>query len=341
MPMYHEDAPNGAPRIGVHASVAVELDWVLGAALRPDFRIDHPDLDALYSEFPDLAERASQLWSDVPLSCGGFMELEIIAHHGGLLFSADGDALVGRLAELCATVPVDYELASETDEDRAVLLERLRRLHDSADLRSRYVALIADVWAAVQGTWDGRGRHAVEAALAGRRDQVARGAPWEEVARSECHGFPIAPRLVARLGPDDEVAVVPAYFTHKGLIFDLPGVVVIGVRADATGAQARSRTAQLARRLKTISDPTRLAILDALRSGPRTVSELATTFSLAQPTVSNHVKLLRDAGLIANASDRGRRELVVQHDVVVDLLAHLHHVLTGDLPPDSVSGSPA
>ncbi len=334
--MYHEDAPNGAPRIGVHASVAVELDWALGAALRPDFRVDNPALDALYTEFPDLAERAHAMWSDVPNSCGGFMELDIIAYHGGLLFSTDADALIGQLPELCTTVPVDYELASETEEDRAALLERLRRLRDSADLRARYVALISDVWAALQGVWDSQGRHAVEAAIAGRRDQAARGAPWEEVARSECHGFPIAPRLVARLGPNDEVAVVPAYFTHKGLIFDLPGVVVIGVRADATGAQARTRTAQLARRLKTISDPTRLAILDALRTGPRTVSELATTFSLAQPTVSNHVKLLRDAGLIANGSDRGRRELVVQHDVVVDLLAHLHHVLTGDLPSDQV-----
>jgi DNA-binding transcriptional ArsR family regulator len=123
--------------------------------------------------------------------------------------------------------------------------------------------------------------------------------------------------------------VVPAFFTHKGLLVDLPGVVVVGVRTDTTGAQARARTEALARRLKAISDPTRLAMLDALRNGPLTVTEIAVAFALAQPTVSNHVKVLRDAGLVSDVRDGTRRHLIVEHREVEELLTNLHDVLSG------------
>jgi DNA-binding transcriptional ArsR family regulator len=134
------------------------------------------------------------------------------------------------------------------------------------------------------------------------------------------------------------VVVVPAFFTHKGLLVDLPGVVVVGVRTDTTGAHARARTEALARRLKAISDPTRLAILDALRSGPRTATEIAAAFSLAQPTVSNHVKLLRDAGLVSDERSGTRRNLVVQHDMVEELIRSLHDVLSDH--PSHAHGEP-
>ena len=105
-------------------------------------------------------------------------------------------------------------------------------------------------------------------------------------------------------------------------------MVVIGVRTDITGAHARARTEALARRLKALSDPTRLAILDALRNGPRTITEVAAAFSLAQPTVSNHVKILRDAGLVVDERQGTRRRLIVQHEVVEELISNLHDTLS-------------
>jgi DNA-binding transcriptional ArsR family regulator len=118
------------------------------------------------------------------------------------------------------------------------------------------------------------------------------------------------------------VAVIPAFFAHLGSLVDLPGTVLIGVRADGSDVQARARARLLAQRMKTISDPTRLAMLEALRWGPLTVGELATRFSLAQPTVSNHIKVLREAGIVSHGSDGGRR-LVVQREVLADLLEQL------------------
>jgi len=47
-----------------------------------------------------------------------------------------------------------------------------------------------------------------------------------------------------------------------------------------------------------IADPTRRAILDALRQGERSAGSLATLFPVSRPAVSKHLRVLRTAGLI-------------------------------------------
>jgi DNA-binding transcriptional ArsR family regulator len=44
--------------------------------------------------------------------------------------------------------------------------------------------------------------------------------------------------------------------------------------------------------------------------------------------VSNHVKLLRDAGLVIDVRDGTRRNLMVQNDVVEELITNLHDTLS-------------
>lgn len=51
------------------------------------------------------------------------------------------------------------------------------------------------------------------------------------------------------------------------------------------------------------SDPSRLSILDALRSGPLTVTEIVGKTGLSQPNVSNHLGCLRDCGLVVAEQD--------------------------------------
>ena len=318
-------------KVGAHTSIAVELEWVLAAARRDDFRAAHPTLVRVYEDDPDLLERARSFWGpEATGSCTGYMELMVLAHQVGMLLSDDADALLARLEEAC-TMPVDedaHALHSETEEDRQAVFVRLRALRASSDLRRRYVALAADAWGAVRDDWERYGRGAVELAVETRREALGRGTDWHEVVRSGCFGE-LLDRCASGLRPDGELAVIPAFFTHKGLLFDLPGVVVVGVRIDTTGLQARARTEVLARRLKAISDPTRLAILDALRSGPHTVTELAAAFALAQPTVSNHVRVLREAGLVTDERDGTRRNLIVRPDAADDLLSNLRGVLAG------------
>jgi DNA-binding transcriptional ArsR family regulator len=47
-----------------------------------------------------------------------------------------------------------------------------------------------------------------------------------------------------------------------------------------------------------IADPTRRAILDALRRGERSAGEIAALFPVSRPAVSKHLRVLRNAGLI-------------------------------------------
>src|SRR5262249_34530146 len=48
-------------------------------------------------------------------------------------------------------------------------------------------------------------------------------------------------------------------------------------------------------------DPTRRAILTRLRDGDASVSELAAPFSISQPAISKHLKVLERAGLISRS----------------------------------------
>jgi DNA-binding transcriptional ArsR family regulator len=50
--------------------------------------------------------------------------------------------------------------------------------------------------------------------------------------------------------------------------------------------------------LKAFADPTGLAILMWLAHNPASVTEIARQFKLSQPTVSAHVQLLREVGVI-------------------------------------------
>ena len=56
-----------------------------------------------------------------------------------------------------------------------------------------------------------------------------------------------------------------------------------------------------------LANPTRRAILARLASGEATVNELAEPFSMSQPAISKHLKVLERAGLISRGSDAQRR----------------------------------
>lgn len=59
--------------------------------------------------------------------------------------------------------------------------------------------------------------------------------------------------------------------------------------------------------LDVIAEPTRRRILDAVRDGERSVSELVEVVGMHQPGVSRHLKVLRDAGLVEVRRDAQRR----------------------------------
>jgi DNA-binding transcriptional ArsR family regulator len=74
--------------------------------------------------------------------------------------------------------------------------------------------------------------------------------------------------------------------------------------------------ARLSRLFAVLSDPVRLRILHCLGDGPRSVTEIALTCGLKQPNTSKHLRVLRDAAIVAG----GRDGVVVRYEIVEPLV---------------------
>lgn len=56
-----------------------------------------------------------------------------------------------------------------------------------------------------------------------------------------------------------------------------------------------------------IADPNRRHLLEELRRGPKTVTELASGLTVSRPAVSQHLKVLLDAGLVSARAEGTKR----------------------------------
>lgn len=63
-----------------------------------------------------------------------------------------------------------------------------------------------------------------------------------------------------------------------------------------------------------IADPNRRFILEELRRTPRTVGGLADTMPVSRPAVSQHLKVLLDAGLVSVTAEGTKRIYAVNND---------------------------
>jgi DNA-binding transcriptional ArsR family regulator len=68
-----------------------------------------------------------------------------------------------------------------------------------------------------------------------------------------------------------------------------------------------STTLNLDAAFSALADPTRRGILARLAQGEATVMELAKPFEMTQPAISQHLKVLEDAGLVARRVDGTKR----------------------------------
>ena len=56
-----------------------------------------------------------------------------------------------------------------------------------------------------------------------------------------------------------------------------------------------------------LANPVRRQLLDLLRDGPRPVVDVAGAFAMSRPAVSQHLRVLKEAGLVTDTSDGARR----------------------------------
>jgi DNA-binding transcriptional ArsR family regulator len=74
--------------------------------------------------------------------------------------------------------------------------------------------------------------------------------------------------------------------------------------------------------LHALNDPTRLAILQRLAQGPLPVVELTRSFAVSRPAISQHLKILKDAGLVSNRAQGTQRIYEIDPNGVEALKAH-------------------
>jgi ArsR family transcriptional regulator len=98
----------------------------------------------------------------------------------------------------------------------------------------------------------------------------------------------------------------------------------------------REQAQRMAAIAKALGDPIRLQLVDVLRkhAGKVCVCELVPLFDLSQPTVSHHLKVLRDAGIVESE----RKGLWAYYYVIPESLQEFSAWLT---PSSSASTTPA
>jgi DNA-binding transcriptional ArsR family regulator len=80
--------------------------------------------------------------------------------------------------------------------------------------------------------------------------------------------------------------------------------------------------------LAALGDPTRRAIFERLADRPRAVGELARDLPVSRPAVSQHLKVLKDAGLVIDRPAGNRRIYQLDPDGVGALRAYLDQFWT-------------
>lgn len=296
--------------VSFDTSVAAELLFLLRSLGEGGHGPHAERIPVALASSPELVAEAAGLWPE-PLPA---WELLVLAHEAG---SLTGLLDVGQLERACMTVPLDLPLRSEPARDREVVLERLGRLRHDEALRRHYLAVVGSVWSAVAGQWE-ETLPTLTATLAECRRRAGRGETWQEALKGVDFSRPTLQAGFERAR--NEGSALVAVCSYGGsLTLDLPGVQFFAFSVRPAAVFDRAAHEVLARRLRALADPTRLALCHLLAEGPRQVGEIAHELGISQPTVSNHVKVLREAGLLSGRSGE-RRSIVLDGDAISELL---------------------
>ena len=71
--------------------------------------------------------------------------------------------------------------------------------------------------------------------------------------------------------------------------------------------------------LAVLADPTRRRVFERLRAGPRPVGALAAGLPVSRPAVSQHLKALKEAGLVEERSEGTRRIYSLRREGLIEL----------------------
>ena len=318
----------GAPiRRLVSPSAPAELAWLLNLLVQTApyaepalSELEESILPGVTGMRDTVRRKFRGLWDDEVAGCP---ELLAAAHHSGCLLDGDPARLFQWLARSTSRAAPAYELLSEPAALRGPIATRIDLVCARGALRSRYGELLQEVWQVARGPWEREGRRIVEQACGRWRERVEGAGQIEDL---------VAPRhplkRADQLGFDDLLAgraslvVSPLYFCMSGgHVVDVNEYVHIGVPASDLLPVRKVRDAMfVADRVRVLAEPTRVHVLIQIMSAPAGVMELARALRMSQPTVSGHIKVLRNAGLIQQRTQGTRSVFVASRKRIEQLL---------------------
>jgi len=83
--------------------------------------------------------------------------------------------------------------------------------------------------------------------------------------------------------------------------------------------QSREALIKIADNFRALSEPTRLAILQDLKAGPKTVNELVDSIGTTQPNISKQLRILFHAGFVSREQRGNFAHYAMQGDFVLRL----------------------
>jgi len=224
----------------------------------------------------------------------------VLAYRAGTLVGPDLHGFFPRIeAEAAKGGPMPSLRVESPDvvEGTRTLLEELRT--DPAE-RAAYVSLIEGIWSAVRQEWEEQGLPSVMATVKRWTHELASGIPYRQVlgGHEVMPGRPEIDAIVDKAAAEGRLVLTPVWFGGIVHVYELDGTLYVGRGIRIHHLSERELATTISTSVRTLADPTRVAILLRLARQPSSVSELARQFELSQPAVSGHVQILRDAGLL-------------------------------------------
>lgn len=329
-----------APRWTVRSSLVLECAWasiprVPGQPGKPAVHAgEFPVREAFYSRTPGLIQRIQGFWND---DGAEFIEFVTLAKRAKCLWTDDPELLMDGLRAQIGSGEGSETFDSERPEVVAAIRTRLRRLAEEPKLAAAWLDLVGEIVGLVRAALDEEARVAVEATVRLFTNRAARATSWQDLTQPlnhgpECDMRETAPLLAARtVANGGEAALVPAWLARQVMTLSFGDLVIVspGVERQPLPSDA---TRAVARRLRALSDPTRLAIVEQLALRPRAVGELARELLVSQPTVSNHVRVLREAGVVRDGPRARQRHLEVDATGLELLLDEVRTLVLGADP---------
>ncbi len=324
MPIQSERALTAGIKVG--PSAALELMWVLHGA-----GADHVLEGRFASTEPvrlAFGPTLRSFWGD---GVRGFGEMVVLAERSDSLRNSDIQGFFAGADRAAASSAATPSLLSESRAERTAIENRLAALRADPSVRARYISLLKEVWEAVRVEWEETGRAAVIAATRDWQRQLAEGTAFRDLlqrtrlwpGRSDLEGLADAAAAEGRM------VLTPGWFFGDIHVVELDGWMYLGrgIQPHSHDADLRHTADHVSKTMKAFADPTRLAILMWLAQKPASVTEVSRQFKLSQPTVSAHVQLLREAGVIED-KPAGRSSLLsVREESVREVLGGAEEAL--------------